>query len=121
MCVSGAFERLGVPISTVQTLNEETLTPEDNWNKFDLETIFMDVQFHINLAESLASVNLKRNEPGEPVGGCGCLFTNPENAKYPEGESYKAEPEYPLYVGGASEPIRILKTREEKKRFIFGE
>lgn len=121
VCVSGAFERLGVPISTVQTLNEETLTPEDNWNKFDLDTIFKDVQFHINLAESLASVNLKRNEPGEPVGGCGCLFTNPENAKYPEGESYKAEPEYPLYVGGASEPIRILKTREEKKRFIFGE
>ena len=121
VCVSGAFERIGVPVSTVQTLNEETLTPEDNWNKFDLDTVFKDVQFHINLAESLAAFDIKRNEPGEPAGGCGALFTNPANAKYEDGESYKAEPEYPLYVGGATEPIRILKTREEKRKFIFGE
>ena len=121
VCVSGAFERIGVPISTVQALNEETLTPEDNWSKFDLDTVFRDIQYHINLAESLASLEIERNEPGEPVGGCGCLFTNPENPEYPEGESYVPEPEYPLYVGGATEPIRILKTREEKKKFIFGE
>lgn len=121
VCVSGAFERQGVPISTVQALNEETLTPEDNWSKFDLNTVFNDVQYHINLAESLASLDIERNEPGEPTGGCGCLFTNPENPKYAPGESYVPEPEYPLYVGGATEPIRILTTREEKRKFIFGE
>lgn len=118
VCATGAHQRNGIPSVTVQALNDDTLTPEDTWNKFDKNILYRDVRVHIELAEALQWLEVPRDEAREPLGGCGSLFTDLAMPEYPKGEEYEPESDYPLYVGGAKEPIRILTTEEEKRAFI---
>ncbi len=118
VCATGAHERAGIPNLTVQAMNDDTLTPEDTWNKFDPEVLFRDIMLHVDLASALHRTEVLRNEPGEPLGGCGALFTDLSQPDYPEGEHYVPEPSMPLYAGGGESPVRILKTQEEKDAFV---
>jgi hypothetical protein len=118
MCASGPFERRGVPNMTMQSFGDDVLTTEDTWDKFDKSVLYRDIITHIDIANALQELTVPANLPGEPVGGCGSLFTETDLPKYPLGEKYKPEPSYPLYTGGAKTPIKILRTNEEKKEFI---
>lgn len=118
LCATGTFERRGIPAVTVQALNDITLTPEDTWDKFAPDILFRDIMLHIELAQSLQAIKIPQNEPGEPIGGCGALFTGTVLPEYPAGESYVPEASYPLYVGGEHSPITILRTLAEKKAFV---
>jgi hypothetical protein len=120
VCATGAHQRLGIPTVTVQSMNDDTLTPEDTWNKFDPDVLYRDIIIHVELVQALQKLTVPKDERREPIGGCGSLFTELEQPEYPEGEEYEAEKDYPLYVGGGKEPIRILHTEEEKKTFIWG-
>jgi hypothetical protein len=118
LCATGAFERQGIPTMTMQALNDITLTPEDTWDKFDPAVLFRDVMMHIELAQALHMLSVPHNAPGEPVGGCGALFTEPVMPDYPPKEQYVPEPAYPLYVGGEHVLVSVLKTPEEKQAFV---
>jgi len=118
LCATGPFERQGIPTMTMQALGDLVLTPEDTWDKFDPDALYRDVMMHIELAQALQKITVPRNEPGEPVGGCGALFTDAEMPDYPMGGQYVPEPCYPLYVGGEHTPVTILKTETEKKAFV---
>lgn len=118
LCATGAFERRGIPALTMQALGDYVLTTEDTWGKFDPNTVWRDVLVNVDIASALMELDLPPNAPGEPVGGCGALFTETELATYSPGETYTAESSYPLYVGGEHKPVRILRTAEEKAAFI---
>jgi hypothetical protein len=118
LCATGAFERRGIPTLTMQALGDYVLTTEDTWDKFDLDVVRRDVLVNVGIASALQELELPADTPGEPVGGCGSLFTSTELATYPPGESYVAEASYPLYVGGEHGEVRILRTDAEKERFI---
>jgi hypothetical protein len=118
MCASGPFERLGVPTMTMQSFGDDVLTTEDTWDKFDKDILQRDVLLHVDIASALMETCTPRDEPGEPVGGCGALFTGTELPAYPPGEQYVPEPSYPLYIGGAQEPVRILAGTAEKEQFF---
>ena len=107
ICATGAYQRIGIPTVTAQAMNEFTLTPEDTWDKFKPDVVFRDILTHIDLTEALQKLDIPADEPAEPFGGCGSLFTDISQPEYPEGESYMPEPDYPLYVGGAETPITI--------------
>ena len=108
LCATGAFERRGIPTITMQTLGDDVLTTEDTWDKFDLDILRRDVLIQAELAGALLKSELPANAPAEPIGGCGALFTDTETPAYPPGLRYAPEPSYPLYVGGAETPVRIL-------------
>ena len=118
LCATGAHERRGISTITMQAMNADTLTPEDNWHKFDKDTLFRDILAHVELAQALHIIDVPHNTPGEPVGGCGSLFIWPETPAYPEGEQYVPEQDYPLYVGGGASPVRVLQTQNEKDAFV---
>ncbi len=118
VCATGAFERRGIPTMTVQAMNEMTLTTEDTWDKFDPAVVYRDVMLHIELAQALHAVTVPLDTPGEPIGGCGALFTETETPVYPAEERYIPEEAYPLYVGGGHTPVTVLKTKAEKQAFI---
>jgi hypothetical protein len=118
LCATGPFERRGIPSLTMQALGDTVLTTEDTWNKFDPDVVYRDVMVNVGIASALQELEVPPNVPGEPVGGCGSLFTETVQPAYPPGERYRAEPSYPLYVGGTHEPIRIANTKAEKERLI---
>ncbi|GHU65141.1 hypothetical protein AGMMS49983_12340 [Clostridia bacterium] len=121
MCASGPFERLGIPTLSMQSFGDEVLTTEDTWDKFDQDILHRDVSTHLDLTNALMKIETPRDEPGEPVGGCGSLFTSTELPAYPPGEQYVPEPSYPLYVGGAASPVKILSRKAEKEEFFLKE
>jgi hypothetical protein len=116
LCATGAFERRGIPTITMQTLGDDVLTTEDTWDKFDLDLLRRDVLIQAELAGALLKSELPANAPAEPIGGCGALFTDTETPAYPPGLRYAPEPSYPLYVGGAETPVRILADDTAKAR-----
>ena len=107
VCVTGAFQRLGIPTITMQDMNDFTLTPEDTWDKFEPEVVYRDVLTHVDLTQGLLNLEVPRDTSAEPFGGCGTLFTDLSEPKYKEGEHYVPEKDYPLYIGGANGPIEI--------------
>lgn len=120
VCATGAHQRIGIPTITVQAMNDDTLTPEDTWNKFKPEILYRDVVIHVELVQALQKLPVPQDEIREPIGGCGSLFTDLDTPEYPAGEKYEPEPDYPLYVGGGEGPVRILNTEKEKRAFIEG-
>ena len=109
ICATGAYQRIGIPTVTVQATDDNLLTPEDTWDKFDPDVVYRDILAHVDLAEALQKTEVPADQPVEPFGGCGSLFTDLSQPEYPEGESYVPEKSYPLYVGGAESKIRILE------------
>jgi hypothetical protein len=116
LCATGAFERRGVPTVTMQALGDDVLTTEDTWDKFDPEIVRRDILIQAEIAGALLKAELPANAPAEPIGGCGALFTETETPAYPPGERYAPEPSYPLYIGGAKTPVRILADEAAKAR-----
>ncbi|MDR2162966.1 MAG: hypothetical protein LBO70_03385 [Clostridiales Family XIII bacterium] len=108
-CANGAFERRGIPNLTMQAFGDDVLTTEDTWDKFDEKVLLRDILLYVDIAKALQILSVPENAPKEPVGGCGSLFTETETPSYPLGESYVPEPDYPLYIGGADGPVRILE------------
>ena len=107
ICATGAYQRAGIPTVTVQAMNEYTLTPEDTWDKFEPGVVYRDILAHVDLIEGLQKLDVERDVPVEPFGGCGSLFTDLSEPEYPEGKIYVPEKNYPLYVGGAETPVHI--------------
>jgi hypothetical protein len=103
---------------TMQSFGDDVLTTEDTWDKFDPNVLYRDVVTHIDIANALQELTVPAGSPGEPVGGCGSLFTGTDLPAYPPGESYSPEPSYPLYTGGTNTPVRILWTKTEKAEVI---
>jgi hypothetical protein len=102
----------------MQALGDYVLTTEDTWDKFDMDVVRRDVLVNVGIATALQELDVPANAPGEPVGGCGSLFTSTELPAYSPGESYVAEASYPLYVGGEHDAVQILRTQEDKESFI---
>ncbi|MDR0499993.1 MAG: hypothetical protein LBG97_01925 [Coriobacteriales bacterium] len=117
-CATGAFERRGVPALTMQALGNYVLTTEDTWDKFNIDVVARDILANTDIVSALMELNINRNIPGEPIGGCGTLFTSTELASYPQDETYQAEEAYPLYIGGEHSEVEILKSTAEKKARI---
>jgi len=114
VCASGAFERRGIPIVNLQAFNDYVLTTEDTWDRFDLAAVYRSFLIYLDIASALQLSVVSAGTPGEPIGGCGSLFTETDMPEYPTGESYAPEPAYPLYIGGEAGPVTILKTYAEK-------
>jgi hypothetical protein len=118
MCANGPFERAGIPTLTMQSFGDIVLTTEDTWDKFDPAVVLRDVSVNLDIARAFLELDIPRNEPGEPIGGCGVLFTGLEHPTYAPGESYEPQPSYPLLIGGETGPIVRLTTKEEKQAFF---
>ena len=114
ICATGAFQRTGIPTVTVQDMDDNLLTPEDTWDKYDPEIVYRDIMAHVDLTDALLKLDVPADVPAEPFGGCGSLFTDVSQPAYPAGESYAPEPDYPLYVGGCDTPVRIVERTNMK-------
>lgn len=100
---------------SMQVVSDLMLTTEDTWDKIDPLQLYKDVSVYITLAKILQRIPgriLRSFEfPGRSFFGCGTLFKDSTQPKYPDGKRYEAEKTPPLLIGGFGSP---LKTKDNK-------
>jgi len=115
LCEMGPFDNVGVPCMCMQVVSDLMLTTEDTWDKIDPLQLYRDVSVYITLAKILQRIPgriLRSFEfPGRSFFGCGTLFKDSTQPKYPDGKRYEAEKTPPLLIGGFGSP---LKTKDNK-------